>query len=175
MASILIPTPTDRLVFRQHIIPDMEAYCAMEMDADVRRYVGGQPRTREAAESRFTGTLQPTTNGLGIWAIVLKNEDKYIGRGGVYPHMDGNGNPIPGEASLSLYIAKEYWGKGYATEAGQAFVQFGFDVLKLDRIVTMVQAGNDASVRVMEKLGLKLMGTEVGQWRTFYHFMIEGG
>lgn len=164
---------TTRLSFRKHIMADMENYCAMEMDADVRRYVGGQPRTREEAEKRFMSTLTPSTSSLGMWATMLKNEDKYIGRCGIYPHMNGNGNPIPGEASLGLYISKAYWGNGYATEAGQVFIRFGFEALKLERIVTMVQAGNDASVRVMDKLGLKLIGTEVGQWRTFYHYKLE--
>ncbi len=41
--------------------------------------------------------------------------------------------------------------------------------------MAMVQVDNDALVKVMEKLGLKLTGTEVGQWRTFYHFMLERG
>jgi RimJ/RimL family protein N-acetyltransferase len=170
---VLIPAETERLLFRQHVPSDKEAYCAMEMDADVRRYVGGYPRAREEAEKRFRGSLEPIKNGLGIWAIVLKDEGNYIGRGGVYPHMDGKGIAIPGEASLSLYIAKDHWQNGYATEAGEAFIRFGFDGLGLERIVAMVQVGNDASIRVMEKLGLKLTGTEVGQWRTFYHFMLE--
>jgi len=164
---------TGRLIFRRHVITDMDDYCAMEMDADVRRYVGGQPRKREDAEKRFPGNAKSATDGLGMWATVLKNNNQYIGRCGIYQHFDSNGNPIPGEAALGLYIAKDYWGKSYATEAGQAFIQYGFEILKLDRIVNMVQVGNEASVRVMEKLGLKIVSTEVGQWRNFYHYLIE--
>src|ERR1700756_3084778 len=97
--SALILPETGRLAFRKHIIADMESYCAMERDADVRRYVGGYPRTREEAEKRFVGTLTPSTGSLGVWATILKSEHKYIGRCGIYQHMDGNGNPIHGEAS----------------------------------------------------------------------------
>jgi ribosomal-protein-alanine N-acetyltransferase len=165
---------TERLIFRRHVITDMDDYCAMEMDADVRRYVGGQPRKREDAETRFPGgNPRPVTDGLGMWATVLKSNNQYIGRCGIYQHFDADSKPIAGEASLGLYIAKDFWGQGYATEAGLAFIQYGFDVLKLNRIVTMVQVGNDASVRVMEKLGMKITRTEVGQWRTFYHYLIE--
>ncbi len=161
-AALILPE-TNRLAFRKHIITDMESYCAMEMDAGVRRYVGGRPRTRVEAEKRFIGTLTPSAGSLGVWATILKSEHQYIGRCGIYQHMDGSGNTIPGEASLGLYISKAYWGNGYATEAGKAFIRFGFEVLRLERIVTTVQAGNDASVRVMDKLGLKLTGTEIGQ------------
>jgi [ribosomal protein S5]-alanine N-acetyltransferase len=164
---------TDRLLFRKHTMADMDAYCGMEMDADVRRYVGGQPRTRQEAEKRFMGTLAPSNGSLGMWATILKSENKYIGRCGIYQHVDSEGNPIPGEAALGLYIAKAYWGKGLATEAAKAFIQLGFCQLKLNKIVAAVQAGNDASVRVMDKLGFKLHDTEIGQWRTFYHFALK--
>jgi RimJ/RimL family protein N-acetyltransferase len=46
---------SERLLFRPHEAADLEAFCAMEADAEVRRYVGGAPRTREAAEERFWG------------------------------------------------------------------------------------------------------------------------
>lgn len=163
---------TERLLFRQHILADKDAYCAMEMDADVRRFVGGYPRTREEAEKRFEGAIIPSDSSLGMWATILKDEQQYIGRCGIYPHFDAEGNPIEGEASLGLYIAKPYWGNGFATEAGKGFTDLGFNKLGLSRIVTMVQAGNGASVRVLEKLGFQHTSTEEGI-RTFYHFVLE--
>jgi ribosomal-protein-alanine N-acetyltransferase len=169
----MILPETDRLLFRQHIIDDMDAYCAMEMDADVRRYVGGKPRTREEAEDRFKGSLKPVTNRLRMWATVLKPGGLYIGRCGIYPHFNADGKPVPGEASLGLYIAKAYWGRGFATEAGHAFIQFGFNELNLDRIVTMIDTRNNASVHVIEKLGFELTETETGNDRSFYHFAIN--
>ncbi|MDB5091037.1 MAG: putative ribosomal N-acetyltransferase YdaF [Mucilaginibacter sp.] len=163
---------TERLLFRKHILADKDAYCAMEMDADIRRFVGGYPRTREDAEKRFAGTIKPSDDSLRMWATILKDEKKYIGRCGIYPHFDGPGNPIDGEASLGLYIATPYCGNGFATEAGKGFIDIGFNKLRLKRIVTMVQAGNNASVRVLEKLGFHLASTEEGA-RTFYHFVLE--
>jgi ribosomal-protein-alanine N-acetyltransferase len=163
---------SERLLFRQHVSGDLEAYCAMEQDPDVRRYIGGRPRTREEAEHRFKGSLKPVTNRLAMWATVFKPEGVYIGRCGIYPHFNHDDAIIDGEASLGLYIATEYWGRGFATEAGQAFIKFGFDELKLNRIVTMVQVGNDASVRVLEKLGFILTETEIGL-RSFYHFELQ--
>jgi len=164
---------SERLLFRPHIPADMDAYCTMEMDADVRRYIGGYPRTRDAAQMRFEGTLKPITSRLHIWATVYKPENVYIGRCGIYPHFDQNGEPIPGEASLGLYIAKGYWNMGFATEAGKAFIELGFNEFKLKKIVTLVQVENDASVRVLEKLGFKIAATEKGEYRTYYHSELE--
>jgi len=163
---------TDRLLFRQHVIADIDAYCAMEADPDFRRYVGGKPRTREEAEKRFMLSLEPATNRLSMWATVFKQDGRYIGRCGVYPHFGHDGKPVPGEASLGLYIAKEYWGRGFATEAGKAFVRFGFDKLKLKRIVTVIDARNDVSVHVIEKLGFELVKSETGGPRSFYHYSL---
>ena len=164
---------TKRLLFRQHIMADLEAYCAMEMDTDFRRYVGGKPRTREEAEKRFMLSLEPKTNRLTMWATVFKPDGRYIGRCGVYPHFNHDGKPVPDEASLGLYIAKEYWGRGFATEAGSAFVQFGFDELKLNRIVTMIDTRNDVSVNIIKKLGFELVETETGDQRSFYHYSLD--
>ncbi len=164
---------TERLLFRQHIMADLEAYCAMEADPDFRRYVGGKPRTREEAEKRFMLSLEPKTSRLSMWATVFKPGGLYIGRCGIYPHINRDGKPVSGKASLGLYIAQEYWGKGFATEAGRAFVQFGFNELKLNSIVTMIDTRNNVSVHVIEKLGFELVETETGDQRSFYHYSLD--
>lgn len=159
-------------MFRDHEPADLDAYCAMEADPEVRRYVGGAPRPREEAEGRFRkGLGRRPDDRLAMWATVYKPEGAYIGRCGVYPHFGSHG-PIPGEGSLAYYLARAYWGRGLATEAARAFVKFGFEELRLARIVTAVQAGNDASVRVLEKLGFSLVRTEEGELRKFLHFEI---
>jgi len=165
---------SERLLFRPHLITDLDDFCAMEMDLNVRRYVGGYPRTREEAEKRFPKNQLPAmaTDRLAVWATVLKSENTYIGRCGLYPHFKQDGSTIAGEANLAFYIAHKYWGRGYATEAGQTFIQFGFTELGLSRIVTAVQEGNDNSLRVCQKLGFTIANIEKGQ-RTFYHFTLQ--
>ena len=160
---------SERLGFRPHEAADLEAFCAMEADAEVRRYVGGTPRTREAAEERFwSTTMQPVEDRLAMWATVLKSESRYVGRCGLYPHLS-DGARVAGEAVLAFYLAREFWGRGLASEAGRAFVNFGLGELNLARIVTAVDVRNEASVRVLEKLGFRLAQLERGP-RSFYHF-----
>jgi len=169
----MIILESERLLFRDHEPADLDAYCAMEADPEVRRYVGGAPRTREAAERKFQRSLErPESNRLWMWATVYKPDGCYIGRCGVFPHFSPSG-PIPGEGSLGFYLARAYWGRGLATEAGRAFVNFGFNELGLSRIVTAVEVGNDASVRVLEKLGFALVRTEPGESRSFHHFELR--
>jgi len=164
---------TERLYFRPHLPEDLDAYCAMEADEDFRRYVGGRPRPREEAEKRFMNGLGPISDGLHMWATVYKPEDKYIGRCGIYPHFNAASQPIQGEASLGLYLDKAYWGRGLATEAGQAFVAYGFERHNLNRIVTAIDTRNEVSVRVIEKLGFKLDWTETGNLRSFHHYVLD--
>jgi ribosomal-protein-alanine N-acetyltransferase len=165
----VIVLESERLVFRSHEAGDLAAFCAMEGDAEVRRYVGGAPRTREAAEQRFwNGPMRPVTERLAMWATVLKANGGYVGRCGLYPHWKGE-DRVPEEAVLGFYLARAFWGHGLATEAGRAFVDFGFGELGLRRIVTAVEVGNMASVRVLEKLGFVVERFEEGA-RSFYHF-----
>jgi ribosomal-protein-alanine N-acetyltransferase len=61
---------------------------------------------------------------------------------------------------------------GLASEAGAAFVKFGWDELQLSRIVAIVQVENGASVLILEKLGFELTATERGSHRSFFEFAL---
>jgi [ribosomal protein S5]-alanine N-acetyltransferase len=166
----MIILETERLFFRPHEPGDRDAYCAMEMDSEVRRYVGGYARTREGAEAKFRSVLQSRRDRLRLWATVLKANGCYIGRCGIYPHMQAH-RAIPAEGVLAFYFARPYWGQGLATEAASAFVKFGFQELGLRKIVTTVEVGNQASIRILEKLKFDLVRREEGP-RTFDHFAL---
>ncbi len=145
----------------------------MEMDADVRRYVGGYPRSREHAERKFRdGPLKPASDRLGVWATILKPDGPYIGRCGLYPHFLPEGRIATDEAALSFYIARKFWGRGFASEAAAAFVQFGWEDLKLSRIVATVQEGNDVSIHILQKLRFNLVATERGP-RSFFKYSLN--
>lgn len=165
----MIVLETERLLFREHEPGDLDAFCAMEADPEVRRYVGGAPRTREEAERKFRNAhLKHANARLALWATIFKPDRYYIGYCGLYPNFGTHG-PIPHEATLAFYLAREYWGRGLATEAGRAFVDLGLGRLKLARIVATVEVGNAASLRVLDKLGFALTGTENGA-RSFHKF-----
>jgi ribosomal-protein-alanine N-acetyltransferase len=169
----MIVLETARLLFRDHEPGDLEPFCAMEADPEVRRYVGGQPRTRADAERKFRNVYLPAVrNRLGMWATVFKPDACYIGYCGLYPHF-GDIGPIPGEGTLGFYLARAYWGRGLATETCLAFIDFGFRDHGLKRIVTSVEVGNDASLHVLWKLGFSEVSLETGERRSFYHLELR--
>ena len=57
-------------------------------------------------------------------------------------------------------LSKDYWGKGYATEGAYASLKYGFNVLKLDKIIGLTKLENKASIKVLEKIGLSYQGNK---------------
>jgi RimJ/RimL family protein N-acetyltransferase len=168
----MIILETDRLLFRDHELADMEAFCAMEADPEVRKYVGGRPRSRPEAEARFRSIyLPPVRDRMALWATVLKLTGNYIGYCGIYPNFGPSG-PIPHEGTLAFYLARACWGQGLASEAGLAFVRFAFTELALDRIVATVQVGNDASVSILKKLGFSWQRLARGERCSYNYFQL---
>jgi len=100
------------------------------------------------------------------FAVFLKEEPlKYIGNCGFVHISEEHHN-----GELGYFIDPNYWGEGYASEACQRIVEFGFSKLQLERIYGRCMAKNRASKRVMEKSGLKLEGifkSEVFKWGQF--------
>ena len=155
----MIVLETDRLQFREHSLEYLDDFCAMEADSEVRRYVGGAPRPRDVAEAKYRKFLRKRSRRFGLWATIYKPERRFIGYCGIaHPN------------ALGYYLARPYWGRGLATEAAHAFVDFGFDELGLSRIKAAVEVGNLASVRVLEKLGFRCVRLEKGERRSFEHY-----
>ncbi len=80
---------------------------------------------------------------------------------------------IPGEGVLAFYLARPYWGRGLATEAGRAFIQFGFSELGLSRIVAGANVENVASNRVLRKLGFVWIYTGEGGGNSYHDYELR--
>ena len=76
------------------------------------------------------------------------------------------GGPAILEIEVGYHLARAFWGRGYATEAARACLRYGFEQLKLERIVAVVRPENVASRRVLEKSGLSYTGMG-------YHYKAE--
>ena len=163
----MIRLETERLILRDHEPADLEPYCEIESDALYRSPQKVHPR-EELERSFFQSALPPKE--LGLLATVFKEDGRYIGRSGLYPRRTDDGAIVPGEATLAFYIARPYWGRGIATEAGHAFVEHGFRRLGFARIHAGMNAANLASQRVIEKLGFKWVrsgGDDKVQWHDY--------
>lgn len=136
--------PEDRPVFMQKFVrdPDMMLYINHGKawdDAKVDAYFERQ--------RRFLAEL-----GCCVGAVVLKESDAVIGGAGIQPQ------DLSGDFEFAWSIWKEHWKKGYATEIASALKDHAFRVMKLKRIVAIADVPNLASLRIMQKIGMRYDG-----------------
>jgi len=110
----------------------------------------------EAVHTISNIQYQYTKYGIGRWATIEKSTGNFIGWSGLKFITEIENKQFNFYDIGYRYIPK-YWGKGYATEATKAILGFGFNTMQLDRIVGKANEENKASIRVLEKCGLKFI------------------
>lgn len=151
MAVIL---ETARLVLRHQVIEDLDDLWTLYQNPNITRYIPDAPRTREEAREELEWHMHghPRHPELGLWATILKENGKFIGRCGLLPwDVDG-----VHEVEVAYTIAEEHWGQGLASEAAHAILKYGFETLNLSRLVSLIEPENIGSQKVAEKIGMKL-------------------
>ena len=135
---------------------DFESYLPLHTDPDVMRFVGGR-HDEEFVRQRFDRLrLQWVERGLGHWATFEKETGALVGAVGLRQHDDWTATPY--NIEVGWLIGKEFWNRGYATEAARPFIPYAFDRLGLDRLICIVAPENISSRRVAEKLGFRVAG-----------------
>ena len=147
---------TARLRLREFTLDDWPEILAYQSDPRYQYYYPATNRTPEKVRAfvqMFIDQQQEQPRVKFQLAATLKEERTLIGNCGIRMNK-AHGH----KADLGYEFSPEYWGRGYATEAAQAMLEFGFTELNLHRIWARCVADNLASARVLEKLGLKLEG-----------------
>jgi RimJ/RimL family protein N-acetyltransferase len=146
---IIAETPQLRLRhFTRHDAHDMAQVMA---DSEVMKYSLKGPMSVEQTHDFLENVVATyDRKGFGLWALEEKSTGHVIGYCGHYfLTIDGRE-----EVELSYRLARSHWGKGLATEAARATVHYAFEVLKLPRLISLIDAENHGSVRVAEHCGL---------------------
>lgn len=141
---------TERLILRPFTLEDIVPSYEMNLDKEVSKYTGdGGVVSLQEIERRITLNVLGDYEkyGYGRFAVQLKGGENFIGFAGLKYLDDLN------EVDLGYRFMRKHWGKGLATEAGKACVDFGFTKLELTKIIGMVLPENVASIRVLKKLG----------------------
>lgn len=151
---------TERLVIREYVEEDAEAFFKLNSDPEVLRYVPDK-RLLNVEQARQLLTDHPIADyrkhGFGRGACILKSTDEQIGFAGLKYLEELE------MVDVAYRLLPKYWGKGLATEAALASVRYGFAQLGLKWIVGLAMPANIASVRVLEKAGLRYLET-VSLW-----------
>jgi ribosomal-protein-alanine N-acetyltransferase len=149
--KLTVPLRTDRLVLREFVKTDFDAVFAYSSDPKVTRYLFFGPRDEESTAEYLEELLasqieQPRTR------FELAVEEASSGR-------------LIGACDLSLIEANAVdlgymlgtpdWGKGYATEISLALLEAAFCELRAERVISTVDVNNGASIRVLEKIGMR--------------------
>lgn len=144
---------TERLVLRSWKEEDVEPYYEMNQDSKVLEFLRG-PLSREEVK-KFIADKNETLaeNGYTLWAVENKKTETLLGFVGLQEVLPLF--PFAPAIEIGWRLAFSYWGKGYATEAAQTVVEYGFNKLNLEEIVSYTVAANHRSQRVMEKIGMK--------------------
>jgi RimJ/RimL family protein N-acetyltransferase len=147
-----VPTiTTERLLLRPWSESDLDPYAEMCADPEVMRYLGGKPLDRSEAWRNiavFVGHW--ALRGYGLWAVEHRVDGAFIGRVGLW-RPEG----WPG-LEVGWALTRRQWGHGYATEAGQAVLEFAWTKLGVDGLISLIEPANHGSRRVAERLGLRL-------------------
>ena len=143
---------TERLLLRRWLPEDSPAFAAINADQQVMEYF---PDVLPAESSdAMVGRIQQQFDEhcFGLWAVEVPSVIKFAGFIGLMvPRFDAHFTPC---IEIGWRLAAEAWGKGYATEGANAALDFAFDLLHADEVVSMTTVKNQRSRRVMQKLGM---------------------
>jgi RimJ/RimL family protein N-acetyltransferase len=143
---------TPRLLLRQMKPSDLDAWCEMNADPEVRRYFP-KVNTREDSTGEFTRIRDSIAQrGWGMWAAEVPGVFPFIGFIGL--NAPGFEAPWQPAVEIGWRLARSAWGNGYATEGASAALQFAFEHLALPQVIAMSVEPNTPSHRVMERIGM---------------------
>lgn len=142
---------TQRLRLRHFTPNDADELHRIYSNPELFKYMSNEkPLLWEQTRTVINSIIESWQHyNFGVWALVDKRNQKLIGHCGL-KYLE---NTL--EVQIGYLLLKRYWGKGLATEAALASLKYGFEVMKLPKIVAVAKPENIASRRVMEKVGMK--------------------
>jgi RimJ/RimL family protein N-acetyltransferase len=144
---------TERLVLRTWRQDDLPAFAALNEDPAVMEFLGAQPLPREESDAIATYANELwAARRLGLLAMERRDDGAFLGMCGLHVLHEW----YPDDVELAFRLARPHWGHGYASEAATAWLAYGFDVLGLDRVISVTDRDppNARSIAVARRLGM---------------------
>jgi RimJ/RimL family protein N-acetyltransferase len=143
---------TDRLLLRGWRSADREPFARLNADPRVTEFFPA-PLDRVESDALVDRIVEHwARDGYGVWAVERRSDDSFLGFVGLAsPAWEAAFTPC---VEVGWRLDPAAWGQGYATEAADAALRFGFERLVLDEIVSFTVPGNVRSRAVMERLGM---------------------
>ncbi|WP_163834311.1 GNAT family N-acetyltransferase [Spartinivicinus ruber] len=148
----IVTLKTERLILRQWQLADYRPFAAINADPVVMEYYPSCLPTTESDALADKLMSLIAKRGWGFWAVELISTKQFIGFVGL--HQPEAELPFTPCVEIGWRLAKAHWGYGYATEAAQTALQFAFDKLGLNEVVSFTSCLNERSQAVMQRLGM---------------------
>jgi len=141
---------TNRVLLRKFDISDAENFYELNSNPNVIRYTGNSA-FKDVNEARefLENYSDYQRNGYGRWAVINKSTNQFLGWCGLKYDEDLD------ETDIGFRFFEHFWNQGFATESAKACIDYGFNELHLKTIVGRAMKENMASIKVLEKIGLK--------------------
>lgn len=131
---------------------DFEAWVEFVSDEETMRFLGGAQARSVAWRGLCTVVGSWTIRGFGMFSVIEKSTSRWVGRLGPWQPEDWPGTEV------GWGLARESWGRGYATEGATACMDYVFDVLGWTEAIHTIEPGNAASQAVAKRLSSTLWG-----------------
>lgn len=147
---------TERLILRGHRKGDLEDLFAMWGDPEVARFIGGKPSTLDECWSRLLRYVGRWSEmGFGFWAVTERATGRFMGDVGFADFKRALDPPFGDTPEMGWALGAWSHGKGYASEAVAAALEWGDATFGGGRVVCMINPANGSSIRVAEKAGFR--------------------
>jgi ribosomal-protein-alanine N-acetyltransferase len=152
--GVALPIFTERLAMRAYEAGDLaRLHEVLYGDAEAMALLGGARDLAGTRASIERSMLQQQLGGHSFWPVFERETGLLIGEAGLFPLSPGGP-----DIALGYAFGREYWGRGYATEAARSVLEEAFGPLGLEHVVAITREANVGSRHVLEKLGFRMDG-----------------
>jgi ribosomal-protein-alanine N-acetyltransferase len=165
---------TERLLLREILPTDAEAMFALDNNPNVHRYLGNKTvETIEQCQGYIESIRnQYIQNGIGRFAVVLKETNEVIGWSGIKFITEYENDHI-NFYDIGYRLQEKHWGKGYASESAKAWLDYGFNEMNIPKMYASANKENSGSIKILKKIGMQIVSEF--DWREIpcYWFELE--
>lgn len=151
-----ITIETKRLILRELLPSDDEGMFRLDSNPNVHEFLGNKPVVSIEESQKYIDFIrkQYVENGIGRYAVILKETNEFIGWCGIKFITEFENNHV-NFYEIGYRFIEDYWGYGFGYESAKAWLDYGFKTLKIKTIYASAHIENMGSRRILEKIGMQ--------------------
>jgi [ribosomal protein S5]-alanine N-acetyltransferase len=165
---------TERLFLRELLPTDDEAMFLLDSNPNVHQYLGNKPVNSIEVCREYIVNIrnQYKQNGIGRFAVVIKETHETIGWAGIKYITETENNHID-FYEIGYRLQEQHWGKGYGFEAAKAWLNYGFNQMKIKKMYASANKENAGSIKILKKIGMQYVSEFDWNGISCYWFELE--